>query len=77
MRPRDIFDIAAAGEHHEAQVIAALRPYRLPVTEALAVIDRLNPEFVNNAIAQLLIRPEFSAVAKTALARATQILRMV
>jgi len=41
--PRDIFDIAAAGEEHADAIIGALRPYRDEVAKALAAIERLNP----------------------------------
>jgi hypothetical protein len=77
IRPRDIFDIAAAGEAHEASIIRELQPYKREVSKALAAIDRLNPEFVSRAISQLAIRPQYDAVARTAKARAKDIMRAV
>lgn len=77
IRPRDIFDIAAAGERYADDVIAGLRPYRNEVLLAISALERLNPAFVNEAIAQLIIRDEFLDVAKTAIERARRLLRAV
>ncbi len=77
IKPRDIFDIAAAGERHADSVINALRPYRTEVQTTLGVIDKLNPDFVNSAIAQLAIKGKFRSVAKTALKQANELLRAV
>ena len=77
IRPRDIFDVAAAGKQHADSIVAALRSYRPDVARALETLERLNPEFVNNAISQLEIRPKFSAIAKIAIARTKQMLRAV
>jgi len=77
IRPRDIFDIAAAGERHADLVIDALRSYRAEVQAALKAIDRLNPDFVNSAIAQLYIKDKFRSVAKTALKQAKELLGAV
>jgi hypothetical protein len=77
IKPRDIFDIAAAGEQHADSVIDALRSYRHEVAATLATIDRLNPNFVNNAIAQLAIRDKYNSIAQTALERTKDILRAV
>jgi hypothetical protein len=57
--------------------VRELRSYRDEVTRALGVIDRLNPDFVNQAIAQLSIKSRYSAIAKTAIERAKEILRTV
>lgn len=51
IKPRDIFDIAAAAEQHAESVIDALCAYRGEVQTTLEVIDKLNPDFVNGAIA--------------------------
>jgi Nucleotidyl transferase AbiEii toxin, Type IV TA system len=72
IKPRDIFDIAAAGS-----VIKALQPYRNEVEVTLMTIDRLNPHFVNSAIAQLSIQDKFRSIAKTALQQAKELLRAV
>jgi hypothetical protein len=77
LRPRDIFDIAAAGEQHTDSVIDALRSYRTEVRTALKVIERLNPDFVNRAISQLSIDDKFHPVALTALKRSKALLDAV
>ena len=77
IKPRDIFDIAAAGEQRADSVINALRSYRPNVQTTLGVIDRLNPDFVNSAIAQLAIKDKFRSVAKTALKRSRELLQAV
>jgi hypothetical protein len=77
IKPRDIFDIAAAGEQHADSVIDALRSYRDEVTATLTTIDKLNPDFVSSAIAELAIREKYRSVAETALERAKDILRSV
>lgn len=75
--PRDVFDIAAAGEQHEASVIEELRSYRDEVGQALAALKKINAEFVNGAIAELAIKYRYKALAATALERSKTILRAV
>lgn len=77
IKPRDIFDIAAAGEQHADSVIEALRSYRDEVEVTLKTIDKLNPDFVNSAIAQLAIKDKFREIAKTALQQTKELLRAV
>jgi hypothetical protein len=77
IKPRDIFDIAAAAERYADPVIHALRSYRDEVAVTLRTIDKLNPNFVNNAISQLAIREAFRPVAETALVQAKTLLRAV
>jgi Nucleotidyl transferase AbiEii toxin, Type IV TA system len=77
LKPRDIFDIAAAGEQHADSLVRELRNYRVQVAQAIAGIDRLNADFVNRAILQLAIRDGYKAVAETAVARSKEILRAV
>jgi hypothetical protein len=77
IKPRDIFDIAAAAEQHADPVIDALRSYRAEVQTTLDVIDKLNPAFVNSAIAQLSIKDKFRSVAGTALQRTKKLLQAV
>jgi hypothetical protein len=77
IKPRDIFDIAAAGEHHADSIIEELRSYRDEVVRTLITMDKLNPEFVNNAIDHLSIKDRYRTVATTALTRAKEILRTV
>jgi hypothetical protein len=75
--PRDIFDIAAAGEQHEDSIIKELRSYRDQVIRTLTAIDNLNADFVNRAVAQLAIKDQHKTLAKTAVERSKQILRAV
>lgn len=77
IKPRDIFDIAAASEQYQATIVAALRAYKPEVEAAIKTIDRLNPEFVNNAISELMIREKFQPIAKMAIERTKEILRAV
>jgi hypothetical protein len=69
--------IAAAGEQHADAVIEELRRYRDEVTRTLTVMDKLNVNFVNRAIAQLAIKERYKSVAKAAIERSKQILRAV
>ena len=75
IQPRDIFDIAAAGEQHLNSLIKELRRYRNEVTQTLAMIDKLNTDFVNRTIAQLIIKERYMGIAKTAIERSKEILR--
>jgi len=77
IKPRDIFDIAAAGRAHHEMIVAELKRYKDKVANALAVMDRLNPEFVDAAISQLAIKPEYADIARTARQRAEELLRAV
>jgi hypothetical protein len=77
IKPRDIFDIAAAGEQHAAAIVKELKPRRDQVALALATIERLKPDFVYGAIAQLPIKDRYAAIAKTSLERAKRILQAV
>jgi len=75
--PRDIFDIAAAGERHADSIIRGLREHGAAVGATLAALDGLNPEFVDRAISQLAIKPGFEAIARTARNRAREIMQSV
>lgn len=77
LQPRDIFDIAAAGEEHSEAVISALREYEAEVEQARKALDRLKPDFVRNAILDLQIRDKFLFLTETALDRTKEILRAV
>jgi hypothetical protein len=72
--PRDIFDIAAAGEHDRASITAALRPYGDEVGVALAAVRALNPEFVDEAISNLAITAKYKLLARKAAQRTIEIL---
>jgi Nucleotidyl transferase AbiEii toxin, Type IV TA system len=67
IRPRDVFDIAAAAKNHAAEMKAALLPFRADVEATLRHMDGLNPQFVQGALAKLNIRPDFSELASKAL----------
>jgi hypothetical protein len=75
--PRDIFDIAAAGEQQEASLVAELRNYRDEVKQALTAMAKLNTTFVHAAIAQLAIRDAYKAISTTAVERTKAILSAV
>jgi len=66
-KPRDIFDIAAAGRTHRAEVVAALKAFPQQVAETRAQLDRLNPEFVAVTIRQLMILPCYQDMAGNSL----------
>jgi hypothetical protein len=77
IKPRDIFDIAAAARSEPAAIIEALRAYRNDVVATLAAIDRLNPDFIRATIAALAIEETFQPVALTALEETRDLLRAV
>ncbi len=77
IKPRDIFDIAAGAEKHQDAIIGALKAYRPEVTKALETLSKLNPDFVVASICSLAIKPEYEALAKTALGRTKEILSAV
>jgi hypothetical protein len=77
IKPRDIFDIAAAASSDREAVIRALRPYKEDVARTLTTIARLRPEFVNAAISELAIKDRFKPLAATGLDDAVDLLRSV
>jgi hypothetical protein len=77
IKSRDIFDIAAAAEHCEADIIQALRQYPTEVAKTLATMAKLNPDFVAATIKALAIKPKYAGIAETALKRTADILRAV
>jgi chromosomal replication initiation ATPase DnaA len=77
IKPRDIFDIAAAARHDRDALVRALKLYKDDVARSLATIARLKPEFVNAAISDLAIKDEFKSLAATALDEATALLRFI
>lgn len=72
--PRDIFDIAAAARSQLGEVVNALRA--LPERDARTRdrMEKLNPEFVGRAIAQLMIMPDYEASAADSLVAAIAVL---
>jgi hypothetical protein len=77
IKPRDIFDIAAAAKSHREGIVQALRQYPDRVKATLKTMDKLNPEFVETAIAQLMIQEKFKDVAENALDETKSILRSI
>jgi hypothetical protein len=77
IQPRDIFDIGAAAEENAELLIESLRKYPNHAKQALATINRLNPEFVNHAIRQLAIKEKFKDVAHSAIEKAKEVLSAV
>ncbi|HEY5067563.1 MAG TPA: nucleotidyl transferase AbiEii/AbiGii toxin family protein [Xanthobacteraceae bacterium] len=77
IQPRDIFDIAAGGNADANSIISELKSYKDEVSKTLAAINKLNPTFVNQGIADLAIKPKYEAIAKTAIERAKEILLAV
>jgi hypothetical protein len=60
-KPRDIFDIAAAARFKLEPVVNALRAFPDQVSRTKERLEKLNPEFVDRAIADLMIMPDFQA----------------
>lgn len=77
IKPRDIFDIAAAAEDHSDSIVEGLRRYRKAVDMTLGRIERLNPDFVETAIGELMIRDRLRPMAATAMVRTANLLRSV
>ena len=76
-RPRDIFDMAAAAEQHADAIIEALRSYPDEVAKTIETLNRLNPDFANDSIAQLMLRDKYRDLSKTAIDRAREVLASV
>lgn len=53
-KPRDIFDIAAAARSRLGPVVNALSAFPEQVARTRERLEKLNPEFVRRAIAQLI-----------------------
>jgi len=62
-KPRDIFDIAAAAQSQLEPIVNALRAFPDQVSGTRERLEKLNPEFVDRAIADLMIMPDFQASA--------------
>jgi hypothetical protein len=77
IKPRDIFDIAAAARSERAAIVESLREYRNDVAATLTAIDRLNPDFVAATIAALAIDDAFRPLATTALKETRELLRAI
>lgn len=77
IQSRDIFDIAVATTRHEGDLRIALTEFKPDVHATLERMKRLNPVFVETAIGELAIRPEFDHLAKQALTVAIDFLASV
>lgn len=75
IKPRDIFDIAAAGSKCRDEIVSALSNYPTEVNAALATMEKLNPTFVNAAISDLMIREKFQGLAALSIEKAGVLLR--
>jgi hypothetical protein len=77
IKPRDIFDIAAASEYDPDAIISALRSYPGEIAATIDTINRLNPEFTTAVINQLMIRDKYRPIVTTAIERAKELLLAV
>ena len=69
IQPRDIFDIAAASATgHRDEIAAALDEISDYRDQAAVRLDKLNPDYVETSIAQLLLKSGFEEIARDALA---------
>lgn len=59
IKPRDVFDIAAAAQDHQDDIVKALQGYPKHAAAALTKLDKLNPEFIDETISELAISEEF------------------
>jgi hypothetical protein len=75
LKARDIFDVAAAAEHHADAIVAALRRYPEAANLALGKLNELNPDFVNRAIKALMIKDAFREMSHSAIERAKEVLK--
>lgn len=73
-KPRDIFDIAAAARLQLEQMVNALRAFSNHVSRTRERLEKLNPEFVDRAIRQLMIMPDYQATAADSLDTALAVL---
>jgi hypothetical protein len=74
---RDVFDVAAATQDHRDELVRALLSYPDHVTAALAKIDKLNPDFIDEAIRELAISESFRDLAGVARLRAVELLSTI
>lgn len=66
-KPRDIFDIAAGARLHLEPMVNALRAFPNHVSRTRERLEKLNPEFVDRTIGQLMIMPNYQATAADSL----------
>jgi len=77
IKPRDIFDIAAAETVCRDEVILALKRHPDRVNATLQTMDKLQPDFVQKVISQLMIRDPFRHLVETALNDTKSLLRTI
>jgi hypothetical protein len=77
IKPRDIFDLAAAAQDHRNEIMEALRRYPDHVVAALRRLEKLNPEFIDKTISELAISKKFCDFAGTARESAVETLEIV
>ncbi|MGF9563328.1 nucleotidyl transferase AbiEii/AbiGii toxin family protein [Neorhizobium sp. JUb45] len=78
MQPRDMFDIACVIQVLGIEyVMAALRPFRRESEKALATARRMNPQFTQAIMAQLLYRNDFRDIPGQAQAVTVDLLERV
>lgn len=70
----DIFDIAATARSQLAPLVNALRAFPEQVSRTRERLEKLNPEFVDRAVAQLMIMPDYEAYATDCLDTALTVL---
>lgn len=74
LKPRDIFDIAAAGRSHEASIVKELSNYREEGKVALEQVNKLKPEYIISANKDLMIKDTFKDVVDDAVIQTKVIL---
>ena len=72
--PRDVFDMAAASTVCRAEVADALKQHPDSVQAALSRIQRLNPEFVERAVSDLMVKDRFRNIVPSSLRYARELL---
>lgn len=75
IRPRDLFDVAAASITHRRAVVAALALHRTKVEAALAQISRSDGNLMTDVIAELQIHAQFRHMIGSAVDITTDVLR--
>lgn len=73
-KPRDIFDMAAAARDYRVEVIEALCDFPDQVLQTRERLNKLNPEFVERAIGQLMVLPAYADIAGDSLGIAKALL---
>ena len=75
IKPRDIFDIAAASISDRASIVDALSRHRPEAARAIAAIERNSREYIDLVIADLQIKPAFAGLRTSAADLALEVLR--